>query len=208
MNRWTHDKKLRGGNDLCYVADCISSEFQREKRTIRKPDDGKDEGLCGPGQAAYFMATHNVPSGKLILALLLGITIAFARTGDARGEDLVEFGSDSLGNVFYYDRDSVKKKSGRVTVWTTMRWSDADRRKSDMIAELKKRIDCPGCERLSLKKDLSEIRCREGRMRKITFVFYDREDRVLYRWTGPAAEEWEVILPGTFQDVLKRAVCP
>ena len=159
-------------------------------------------------ETTYFEVMHRISPGKVILALLLSIAFSFARTGDARGEDLAEFGSDSLGNVFYYDRDSVKKKSGRVTVWTAMRWSDADRRKSDMIAELKKRIDCPGCERLSLKKDLSEIRCREGRMRKITFVFYDREDRVLYRWAGPAAEEWEVILPGTFQDVLKRAVCP
>jgi hypothetical protein len=146
-------------------------------------------------------------SGKVMLALLLSVAFLSTAAGDARGEDLVEFGSDSLGSVFYYDRDSVKKKSGMVTVWTATRWSDADRRKFDMVAELKKRIDCPGCEKLSLKKDLSEIQCRENRMRRVAFIFYDRDGRVLYRWTGPAPGEWEVILPGTFQDVLKRTVC-
>lgn len=142
-----------------------------------------------------------------MLALLLSVVFLSAAAGDARGEDLVEFGSDSLGSVFYYDRDSVKKKAGMVTLWTATRWSDADRRKFDMVAELKKRIDCPGCERLSLKKDLLNIQCRENRMRRVAFIFYDGDGRVLYRWTGPAPGEWEVILPGTFQDVLKRMVC-
>ena len=150
---------------------------------------------------------HRILSGKVILALLLSIAFLSTAAGDARGEDSVEFGSDSLGNAFYYDRDSVKKKSGTVTVWTATRWSDADRRKFDMVAELKKQIDCPGCERLSLKKDLLKIKCRENRMRRLAFIFYDREGRALYHWTGPAPDEWEVILPGTFQDVLKRTVC-
>lgn len=150
---------------------------------------------------------YRMSLGKIILALLLSAAFLSAAAGDARGEDPVAFGSDSLGNVFYYDRSSVKKKSGVVTLWTSTRWSDADRRKFDMVAELKKRIDCPGCEKLFLKKDLSEIQCRKNLMRRVAFIFYDREGRVLYRWIGPAPGEWEVILPGTFQDVLKRTVC-
>ena len=189
---------------LCFRR--ILSGFQKGALTPRTPVSTKARGFMR-SETTYFEVMHRISPGKVILALLLSIAFSFARTGDARGEDLAEFGSDSLGNVFYYDRDSVKKKSGTVTVWTATRWSDADRRKFDMVAELKKRIDCPGCERLSLKKDLLKIKCRENLMCRAAFIFYDSDGRVLYRWTGPAPGEWEVILPGTFQDVLKRTVC-
>jgi hypothetical protein len=148
-----------------------------------------------------------VPSNKIVLPVFLAIVLLLLSASDGRGENLVEYGSDSLGNIFYYDRDSVKKRSGNVTVWTTTLWSDSDQRKYDMIAALKKRVDCPDCEKLSMIKDFSEVKCRENLMRKITFVFYDKDSRVLYRWTSPTPGEWEVILPGTFQDILKRKVC-
>ena len=78
-------------------------------------------------------------------------------TNKVWGERLVKYLSAEDGTIFYYDIDSMKKSSGKIKVWETIKYSDDSEIKNRMIKLRKDIKKCNGCEKLSESKILYEI---------------------------------------------------
>jgi hypothetical protein len=136
------------------------------------------------------------------IVVMIGINLSLF-SSDAFGERLVTFYTSEDGSKFYYDKDSVKRKSGNVKVWSTERWKGE--KLSDYKKSLRNASPTKNVENFSYTKTLHEIDCEEGRYRFLTTAYYDVEGKVLY--TIPEQVTWAYIVPGSVHDALKSSVC-
>jgi len=52
---------------------------------------------------------------------------------DVMGENLIKYGEYPNGTVFYYDKDSVKRKLGIVKVWNEIRYTKKNENCDDFV---------------------------------------------------------------------------
>ena len=52
---------------------------------------------------------------------------------DVMGENLIKYSEDRDGTVMYYDKDSIKKESGIVMVWTEDKYNGKNGRWSKWV---------------------------------------------------------------------------
>jgi hypothetical protein len=139
-----------------------------------------------------------------MIVLILSVFIT-----DVIGEEEIKYTNDQDGNEFYYDKDSIKRKSGIMKVWETVKFSNKNqlwRRGVDLCSKYSETNPSLDCNRLSHIKFLTEINCEEDMRRFISVVDYDEDGRVLYSKSFPS-QQWDYIISGSLADTLKNIIC-
>ena len=132
------------------------------------------------------------------MIIIVGITLSVF-SNNVFGESLIKYFTDEDGTEYSYDKDSVKRQSGKVKVWTTAILGAASR------SEIQKIVSIKGFENLSFTRTLDEINCKEGKTRIVTIIYYDGKRKVLYTITEQT--DWRSIVPDSINDLLKSSVC-
>ena len=132
------------------------------------------------------------------MIIIVGITLSVF-SNNVFGESLIKYFTDEDGTEYSYDKDSVKRQSGKVKVWTTAILGAESR------SEIQKNVSIKGFENLSFTRTLDEINCKEGRTRVVTMIYYDVKRKVLYTITEQT--DWRSIVPDSINDLLKSSVC-
>jgi hypothetical protein len=122
-------------------------------------------------------------------------------------ENLIKYDNNGDGIVSYYDKNSIKRKSGTVQVWEEERYNTYE--------SLRKQIDrCNGdyeqqnkCDRLLFSKVLWEIDCEQNKVRLLISNIYDKNENILFHSSYHYSEAREYIIPNTVMDKLKNCVC-
>jgi hypothetical protein len=136
------------------------------------------------------------------MVVIVGISLSLF-SNDVWGENLVKSGYDEhSGTVFYYDKDSVKRISGKVKLWEKIYWGGEELSKR---VELLGKMSVEGNQKLSYSKYLVEINCKEKTFSYIVYIDYDEKGGVLY--LDKPSEEILNIVPNTVIDWLKKHVC-
>jgi hypothetical protein len=123
------------------------------------------------------------------------------------GENLIEY-REYKGAVYYYDKDSVKRKLGIVTVLTKTRYYGKNKEWGDLVDVCiahSKLNSINDCNRLSSVENLHEINCKEDTERSLSSIDYDEDGRVLYLTSTPS--ELTYIVPNSIIEELKNRVC-
>jgi hypothetical protein len=124
------------------------------------------------------------------------------------GENLEQYNEGKDGTVYYYYKNSVKRKSGIVNVWTEARFNGKNKEWGKMVDECKKssKLDSINdCNKLFSRKDLIEINCKDDKCGLIKHVLYDGNLTILY--SSSPLLEWDYIIPDSNTDELKNKVC-
>jgi hypothetical protein len=124
------------------------------------------------------------------------------------GENLVKYGKTEEGTEYFYDKDSIERRSEIVKVWTKSIFNKKDKRWSGFVEDCKKVVEPNSnndCNRLSNKKDLYEINCKEDTCRFLSSVMYDEDGKVLYSMSSPS--KCDYIVPDSTTEQLKNRVC-
>jgi hypothetical protein len=122
---------------------------------------------------------------------------------NAFGESLVKIVTMKDGSGYYYDKDSMKRISGTVRVWTVERLKGKSM--SDYNKALQETYPTNILGKLSHTKTLHEMNCKERRYRFLMLIYYDVEGRVLE--TLHEETPWGPIIPGSMSDGLRGHVC-
>jgi len=138
----------------------------------------------------------------LQIILVVGLTL-WVFSNDVWGEHLVKLDKDKdSGTVFYYDKDTVKRASGKVQVWETIYWGGEELSKR---VELLGKMSVEGNQKLSYSKYLIEVNCREKTFGYRVYIDYDEKGGVLN--LDKPSEKVLNIVPNTNIDTLKKIVC-
>lgn len=143
---------------------------------------------------------------SFLMLMTIGFVLSVFLT-DVMGENLIKYDEDKDENVSYYDKDSIKQKSGITIVWT----EDIFNEKTDKWIEWFKFCNkhtgytIDDCNTLSYRKILYEINCKELTQRRLSSVIYDDKGKVLHTWSTPS--EWNHIVPYSNMEELKNQVC-
>ena len=132
------------------------------------------------------------------MIIIVGITLSVF-SNNVFGESLIKYFTDEDGTAYSYDKDSVKRQSGKVKVWTTAILGAESR------SEIQKIVSIKGFENLSFTRTLDEINCKEGKTRMVAIIYYDGKRKVLYTITEQT--DWRSIVPDSINDLLKSSVC-
>jgi hypothetical protein len=132
------------------------------------------------------------------MIIIVGITLSVF-SNNVFGESLIKYFTDEDGTEYSYDKDSIKRQSGKVKVWTTVILGTESR------SEIQKNVSIKGFENLSFTRTQDEINCKEGRTRMVTIIYYDVKRKVLYTITKQT--DWRSIVPDSINDLLKSSVC-
>ena len=140
---------------------------------------------------------------------------------DVMGVNLIKYTEDKDGTLNYYDKDSIKRKSGIVRVWTKMKFKERSEvwnswvywKKNkgwnswvDICKNYPERVtNINDCDNLSYVKDLYEINCKKDRQRRLSSIIYDDYGKVLFSNLTPT--EWIDIFPNLVFEKLKNQVC-
>jgi len=151
--------------------------------------------------------THMLLKNTFCMLMTIGFILSVFVT-DVMGEDLTKYTEDEHGNVFYYEKDSIERKSGMVKVWTENRFDKKNEDWSIVVEVCKKFVELNSindCNKLSHVRVLYEINCKEDKYRFLSFVLYDENGKVLY--SSSRSLEWDHVIPDTNTDKLKNHVC-
>jgi len=119
---------------------------------------------------------------------------------------------DKDGAVYYYDKDSIKRESGIVRVWTEDKYNEKNERWSKWVKLCKENKNIyetesiNDCDRFSYRKKLFEINCKKNTSRIISETMYDENGDYLSYMDTPT-DPWDLIVSGSIEDKLKNRVC-
>lgn len=125
------------------------------------------------------------------------------------GENLIAFGEKD-GNVFYYDKDSIKRKAGIVKVWTQERFNKKNEEWKSHVNICKIHIEKESlnkCSRLYYTMDLNEINCNEDTWQVPESISYDDDQNILYSELETESLKYAYIVPASVMAILKNYVC-
>lgn len=148
---------------------------------------------------------------SVFMLMTMGLILLVFLT-DVRGENLIKYAEDRYGIVSYYDKDSIKRKSQILKVWNEKRFTEKNKQWSDFVGFCKKKgvehssntSATNDCNRLSVIKVLTEINCKKGTYRGLSYN-YDEDRKVLLSVSTPT--DWYNIAPGSIVEELKNCVC-
>ena len=143
------------------------------------------------------------------LSMLFGITVGiifFAGfPNDARGADWVHYANSAIGDMYFYDKDSIHNISGGVIrVWTRTVFSDAGR--AEVIRKYRERgISANRYELLREEKSLCLLNCKDESYTLTEGIEYAVDGETLTSWKREG--DWLVVVPDSFIESLMKIVC-
>ena len=102
----------------------------------------------------------------------------------------------------YYDKESMKKSSGKISVWVEYYIYTDSKEYWDCLRYNENSKNCNS--HTSIKTHL-EIRCREDLYRGINRIKYNDKGEIIY--SDNTRNEWEGIPPDSMVEGLKKIVC-
>lgn len=140
---------------------------------------------------------------SFLMLMIIGFVLSVFIT-DVIGENLILLYTKPNGDVWSYDKDSIKGSSGKVKVWVTVVFSKESISKE--IENIKKYPNTPkNVEDISYYRGLVEINCKEEKIHDLTGIFYDRNGNEVY--INNVSGEFGSIIPGSINGELKNRVC-
>jgi hypothetical protein len=133
-----------------------------------------------------------------LIVFIVGINLSLF-SHNVFGENLIIYATEKNGDEFYYNKDSVKRISGKVKVWVTIKYGDEGRN------DFRKAVPSLNLENLSYTNDLYEINCMEKTLRLLNSICYDINGKVLYHMPKPT--DWIYFPLGSIDEELKSRVC-
>lgn len=121
--------------------------------------------------------------------------------------DWVEYERSNTGNIFLYNKVSVKHRTKDIVqVWYKLVYSDEGR--EECIQQLKNRgfLIKEEWDRLSHRLVLKEIDCKNEMSRFLSVIFYDTDGSVLESKSFDK-RDWGYIVPNSNMDILRKTVC-
>jgi len=143
----------------------------------------------------------------MLMTIGFVLSVFLTCSSDIGRENLIKYDDSDDGIVSYYDKNSIKRKSGIVQVWEEERYNTPE--------SLREQIDqCNGdyeqqnkCDRLSFSKVLWEIDCEQDKVRLLISNIYNKDGNILFHSSYHYSGAREYINPNTIMDKLKNCVC-
>ena len=140
----------------------------------------------------------------LQIILVVGLTLSIF-SNDVWGENLVKFVETYNGTRCYYDKDTLKRTSEKVSLWITIIYSEEEKKE---LLEDSNNKSIEKLNELSYSKSLWEINCQGEKYRVMTFIYYNFDGSVLYsHHPERLPSNWEYIIPVSKSDPQKKIVC-
>lgn len=142
-------------------------------------------------------------SAKLgVILAVIGLCIfTYAETW---GEDWRSFGTSEVNaQKWFYDADSLTHPSKNIVRVRTNVWIDTHSKEGTdrYVEELKKRF-----KNLNHVMSLTEVDCKDKRTRILEITGYSNDGKVLSSFWNPK-KNWDLIVPGSRDEALYKAVC-
>jgi hypothetical protein len=117
----------------------------------------------------------------------------------------VEYERSDSGNIFEYNRASIKKKEHMVQISRRLFFSDEGREKY-IRGLANKGASVQGLKELSYSLSLEEIDCKKEMYQILSVTHYGSDGMILYTHSYDEPD-WMEILPDSVNDVLRKIVC-
>lgn len=133
---------------------------------------------------------------NILFVLLVAIPVSSA--------DWVEYWKDHQGNLFSYDRDSIKYKTAEI-VQVRDRMDHLGNGADYSRSERQDKMHPPDNKKFAYMISLIEIHCVQAKYQIVEFSDFDMEGDLIA--TGSFENDWIHIRPETFAAELKRLIC-
>jgi len=121
-------------------------------------------------------------------------------------DDWLEYGKDTSGDVFSYDKTTIQYRTKDVVqVWTKKVYSDKGREELGQM-KIKNERWTEDYDRLSHDVTLYEIDCKKQRSQVVSFTYYDT-DSIVFKSYSYDKPSWSYITPDSQYDILRKIVC-
>ena len=146
---------------------------------------------------------------KTICFLLFAITVVIL-VPQTQGAEWVQITKNTVGNEFFYDRETLTKlPTGIMKVWSMEVYSD-DGKKKYIQEWTNKGLNAKSLKKLNHTVDLVEIDCSTRGLRIMATSEHSIDGVVLdsSTFTQQPSEGWTFIPPGSSWEGLYEVVCP
>jgi len=133
---------------------------------------------------------------NIIFVLLIALPVS--------GAEWVEYWTDQQGNIFSYDRDSIKYKTVEI-VQVRERMNSLGKVADFSRSERQDRTRSPENKKFAYMMSLIEIHCMQAKYQVVEFRDFDTEGNLIS--TGSFENDWIHISPETFADELRKRIC-
>ena len=121
--------------------------------------------------------------------------------------DWVPYKYDNEGNVSSYKRGNIQKDDDNYIVQVSVKVVYSDKGREKYIQDMtEKGLSTKEYDKLSDKIYLTEIDCKNQKMKILSIKNYDKNGKIFESRNYPEGE-WEHIAPDSHRDVLRKNVC-
>ena len=141
-----------------------------------------------------------------VMLILFGICLFCA---EAHAADWVYYGTDTLKNYRFYDRESIRFPSNNIiSVWKKDVYS-ADGIKDYVAQRARHKLSTYGYESLSHVMCQEEFNCKTKEHSIIACSIYDKSGSVIESQSASKGQQqtWEPIQPGSDVDDFRKVLC-
>jgi len=137
---------------------------------------------------------------------LLSVLFVLIFVSPVFGDNWIQYGTGSQGNIYSYNKDTVKWKTNNIVqVWKREDFSVEGREKR-IQGLIGKGLPTNGYDKFSHEMGLIEIDCEEMKRNLLSIVDYDTDGNVLLS-SSYNEPDWRYIVPGSVGDGLRKEVC-
>lgn len=147
---------------------------------------------------------------KISLIVFLFLIVLLLVAGcEKSSSDWVKYKTDKDGNVYLYNKGSLKAESAdnKVQVLAKEIYSDVGKT-IELQSRIKDGLTVKGYENFSYKICLYEIDCRKNSVAISAINHFDKDDKVIYAGGETKEKKWFDIKPDSTADVLGKEICP
>ncbi|HPN26160.1 MAG TPA: hypothetical protein PLR20_13955 [Syntrophales bacterium] len=142
---------------------------------------------------------------KLAVIIAMGCQFVFVSPNDVRGVDWIHYGTDPLGNNFFYNQESVSKVTkDLIKIWTTTVLSDEGRAN---LIKTNAQAGIPSAWIVSLNQieHLWYISCEDKRYNLVQSTYYASDGSVLSAIHYD--DSWSDVSRGSMTATLMKKLC-
>lgn len=143
---------------------------------------------------------------RWVVILLFAVLLLYVSC-DKISYEWVKYHDDNEGNAFFYKKGKTTKDGDRhiAQAWGKEVYS-AKGKEKELQSRIKDGLSNQGYDKLSYKKCLYEIDCREQKISILSISHYNSDDKILYSG-GSDIRRWFEIETNSTSDHLRREVC-
>jgi len=138
--------------------------------------------------------------------IFLPILVNLLFVSSVFGSDWVVYWSYNYGNVYSYDRVSIKHRTKNIVqVFGKMDYS-YESKEREIQRRINDGVSTKGYDKLSHNVSLIEIDCKKRKVNYLLGIEYDTDGNILSKFSSERTK-WFEIVPDTVMDTLREKVC-